>query len=238
MSAVTRPRGPLPRRVYWVRRLLVLGVAVALVVGIAWLLGGSGDGQGESATTVASSPSATPAASPSAEQRRPEKQRQRERAEPKKPRLPQPEGPCADSDVVVTPSITDAHVNQPIKVVLWLTTQESEACTWEVDPESVFLTIAGEDGTLWSSQQCPHVIPTEAVVPRREKADKVTLWWDGRESDARCTRFTPYVWFGSYTATAVARGSVDPVEVDFVLGESVRPTVTVTPTPTPKPERD
>ncbi len=34
MSSLTRPRGPLPRRVYWVRRVLVLGTALALVVGM------------------------------------------------------------------------------------------------------------------------------------------------------------------------------------------------------------
>ena len=37
-------RGRLPARVYWVRRLMVLGIATLLVVGIARLLGGSSDG--------------------------------------------------------------------------------------------------------------------------------------------------------------------------------------------------
>ena len=208
----------------------MLAVACGLVFGIAQLLGGTSGDSGESAAPVASSPSATPTGPTPT--RRPEVEKPKSTKQPKKPRLPRPDGPCADSDVVITPTITNAHVNQPIKVVLWLTTQESEACTWEVTPESVFLTIGSEDGTLWSSQQCPEVVPTEAVVPRREKADKVILWWNGRESDPACTRYTPYVWFGSYTVTAVARGSVDPVEADFVLEDAVRPTVTVTPTPT------
>jgi hypothetical protein len=43
MSAVTRPRGPLPARVYWFRRSLVLVVAFALVYGFAHLLGGRSD---------------------------------------------------------------------------------------------------------------------------------------------------------------------------------------------------
>jgi hypothetical protein len=43
MSSVTRPRGPLPARVYWFRRALVGVVAVALVFGVAQLLGGSPD---------------------------------------------------------------------------------------------------------------------------------------------------------------------------------------------------
>src|SRR3954451_8813871 len=36
-------RGPLPARVYWVRRLLVLGTAFALVLGIGHLLSGGSD---------------------------------------------------------------------------------------------------------------------------------------------------------------------------------------------------
>ena len=42
MTGLTR--GRLPARVYWVRRLMVLGIAMLLVVGIARLLGGSSDG--------------------------------------------------------------------------------------------------------------------------------------------------------------------------------------------------
>jgi hypothetical protein len=43
MSSVTRPRGPLPARVYWFRRTLLAVVAMALVFGVAQLLGGSPD---------------------------------------------------------------------------------------------------------------------------------------------------------------------------------------------------
>ncbi len=71
MTAVTRPRGPLPARVYWTRRLLVLAVALVLVFGIAHLLGGgSGSGSGPSAQPVGAEQSSdaasvTPSPSPS-----------------------------------------------------------------------------------------------------------------------------------------------------------------------------
>ncbi len=52
MRSMARPRGPLPARVYWVRRVLVLGVALALVFGIARLLGGTGDPAADSARVV------------------------------------------------------------------------------------------------------------------------------------------------------------------------------------------
>src|SRR6188472_4219926 len=51
------PRGPLPARVYWVRRTLVLVVALALVFGIGKLL--TGFGGDPKATTAAAVPTGT-----------------------------------------------------------------------------------------------------------------------------------------------------------------------------------
>ena len=66
MSTVTRPRGPLPRRVYWVRRLLVLGIALALVFGIGRLLGGgpAQDDDPSAQPAAATASSATPSMQP------------------------------------------------------------------------------------------------------------------------------------------------------------------------------
>jgi hypothetical protein len=63
---MSSPRGPLPARVYWVRRALVLVVALALVFGIGKLL--TGFGGDPKATTAAAAPStsAQPTASASA----------------------------------------------------------------------------------------------------------------------------------------------------------------------------
>lgn len=239
MPAVTRPRGPLPSRVYWFRRFLVLGVAALLVVGIATLLRSSGGGGGEEATPVAAAPSSiasSTAPSTSMGARHPKTHHKKKHKKHKT--LPQPDGPCDDSDVVVTPVVPDAHVNEPIKIVLQLTTRKSKACTWRVDRHSVFVTISADDGPIWSSQQCPAVIPSEDVVPRKKKADKVKLWWNGMESDAQCTRSTDWVLPGSYTISSVARGAVKPVESQFVLGGALHPTVTKTAKPTPSPSSD
>jgi hypothetical protein len=238
MGAVTRPRGPLPNRVYWFRRFLLLGVAAILVIGVATLLRSSGGSGGDQATPVAAAPtevisSATPSASTPA----PRHAATNGKAHKKRKALPQPDGPCDDSDVVVTPVVPNAHVNQPIKVVLQLTTRKSKACTWRVDRHSVFVTISASDGPLWSSQQCPAVVPTQDVVPRKQKADKVKLWWNGKESDAGCTASTAWVFPGSHSISAVARGAVRPVQTQFVLGGAQRPTVTVKPTPTPSPKK-
>ena len=52
MPSTVRPRGPLPARVYWTRRLIVLGVPLLLVVVLARILGGSSDGKDEAAGTA------------------------------------------------------------------------------------------------------------------------------------------------------------------------------------------
>ena len=218
----------------------MLGVAFALVFGIAKLLdystGGSG---GEQAAPVAGSPEPSSTVEPSSRPRKkkPAKEQERDKGGEKE-QLARPDGPCEDSDVLVTPTITDAHAGSPVKVVLELTTVESAACYFEVGPESVFVNIDGETRTLWSSQHCPEAVPTETVVPRRERAAKVAMWWDGKESDEGCPTWSPWVEvLGGYTAVAAVRGSVTPVATGFFLGGAVAPTVTETATPTPTPKR-
>src|ERR1700712_4883269 len=66
MGSVRHPRGRLPRRVYWIRRSVVLGVALLLVFGIGKLLGGNGQdpaGTGAAASNASAqeqTPSSTP----------------------------------------------------------------------------------------------------------------------------------------------------------------------------------
>ncbi len=223
----------------------MVGVAFALVLGIAKLLdystaGSTGGASSGQAAPVAGSPEPS-SADPSSGPRRKKavKESEREKGDEKgdeKDRLARPDGPCEDSDVLVTPTITDAHAGSPVKVVLELTTVESAACYFEVSPESVFVNIDGESGTLWSSQHCPEAVPTETVVPRRERAAKVAMWWDGKESDEGCPTWSPWIEvLGGYTAVAAVRGSVTPVATGFFLGGAVAPTVTETATPTPTP---
>ncbi|MDX6326034.1 MAG: hypothetical protein QOK15_2388 [Nocardioidaceae bacterium] len=228
--------------------MLVLGVAPAVavgsVVGLAHVLGGSSDGSADTAVTVRSATSVQPAASstgltPSAAPtptpgtrgagRRP--------GDGNRAGLPQPDGACRPDDVLITPSLPSPHAYGPVKVVLELTTQSSVACTFDVDPQSVFLTISSGDQVLWSSQECPATIPARTVVPRREHAARVRLLWDGKESDSACSKYGSWVPEGDYVASAAARGSVTPIDVGFHLlpGIAVHPTFTVTATPTPTP---
>ena len=84
MPALTR--GPLPARVYWVRRMLVLGTALLLMFGIARLLGNGSDGssgadraaQVAADTSASSSPTFSDPTTPSATPRKQDKKKTKE----------------------------------------------------------------------------------------------------------------------------------------------------------------
>lgn len=255
MSTVTRPRGPLPPRVYWTRRVLVLGVALALVFGIGRLLGGSP----EDAETATARPAAAPASTaadgqtpqagptlpvPPAQGDERDRSRKNDKAGTKeqgkdgkaaeeKTPLAVPTGPCADSDIEVNPTVDgDAFAGQDVVVTLNLTTEESPACTWEVSPESVVLKLTSGEDRIWSTQDCPEAVPTESVVVRQADVTQVEVTWPSRRSDDDCT---PGDWAmpGYYHAEAAALGG-EPEDEQFHLLTPPRPTITATPKPTKK----
>ena len=252
VSTLTRPRGPLPPRVYWTRRLSVLAVALLLVFGVGRLLGSSSDGssQPDKAQQAAAEPSVT--GSPAETKRQGKKarqQRQKKRRQasptPTTPVLAVPSGPCTSSDVVVTPTITEEEGGSPVLITLELTTRVSEACTWTVSPDSLTLKITSGSDDIWSSRHCPAAVPTRPVVVRRDHGTKVGVRWNGRRSDDTCSALTEWALPGYYHVVAAALAG-DPTDVQFELLKPPRRvvTTTITPSPTPgergrrKPERD
>lgn len=227
-------RGPLPAGVYWRRRVFVLGTAFALVFVIARWLTGSSDGASDDAgvaeqagaqvqatgTVTAGKSTATATTTASA-------------SGPKgasaTPTLAAPEGACEASDIAVTPSVAEgAEAGGDVTLRLSLQTREAEACTWQVSRNSITVKISDGPALLWTTQQCPAVVPTESVVVRRAVATVVELTWDAKESAARCTRRTDWVWPGEYTIAAAALGG-EPAEADFTLVRPAARTVEVTP---------
>lgn len=230
-------RGPLPAGVYWRRRVFVLGTAFALVFVIARWLTGSSDGRSEDAgvaeqagaqvqateTVTAGQSTATAATTASPTGRK---------GASATPTLAAPEGTCEPSDVVVTPSVAKgAEAGDDVTLRLSLQTLESEACTWQVSRNSITVKISDGSDELWTTQQCPAVVPTESVVVRRDVATVVELTWNARESAARCTPRTAWVLPGAYTIAAAALGG-EPAEAEFTLVRPTARTVEVTPSST------
>lgn len=209
--------------------MLLLLVVFALVFGIARLFGGDseedpaararsagapvGDRAGSPAAepTPVSSPDADPSAGPGEKSTKPSKPTKKVKV------LAEPQGECDPADVVVTPSVEEAHVAEDVAVTLALSTRTSPACTFQVDPTSVIVAITSGPDPIWSSQECRRAIPSQLVVPRNNEAALVTMTWDGRRSDSDCSDTTDWAKTGWYHVAAVARGAVEPVDVQFEL---------------------
>lgn len=249
MTPSHRSRRRLPARVYWFRRVMVLSVAAALVVGIASLLGSSSD---EPVADVSAAPvgsdtrpgppvaTATPgaageqvAASPSTTAEKRGKKGKR-----KKEPLPEPTGPCDETDVVVAPAISGAaHAGSPVTIRLEVTSKESEACTWQVSSRTVAVKLVSGSDRIWTSQDCPRAVPNVEVVARQKVPGVAELRWHGQRSDSDCSRTTPWALAGWYHAQAAAFGA-EPASVQFELLPAVAPTITPTPEPKKKSQRD
>ncbi len=168
---------------------------------------GSGPGAGE--------PGPGTEADAKARARKEGAKRKKSSSKPKAP--PKPDGPCEDSDILITPVSTEARPWGRVEIALDINTHEARACTWEVTPETLFVKISTADADRWSSQHCPQAIPTTTVVARKKQAARVRVVWRGKESAPGCPGDSPWVDAGTYVVAAVARGSVEPHEATLRL---------------------
>lgn len=247
-----QPRGPLPSRVYWTRRLVVLGVALLLVVGLARLLSTGSDASSEAssddaATTVAEQGESTATesteADPSESAGSPAGTESSEGSSEESPEgkasrtpLPAPEGECEPSDIAVQPVVRKAYAAQDVRIRFRLRTREAEACTWQVSPETMTVKITSGPDDIWFSSECPRELPTEDVVLRSEKATTVEMTWNTKRSDDECSRFTEWAMPGDYHVIAAALAG-EPTDLQFTLEQAVSETITKTITPKPRPKR-
>ena len=238
MSGLTR--GPLPARTYWVRRAMVLGTAVLLVFGIARALGAGSDASSSPeaqarAKQVAAAPTTTvdlPDPAPTAT----ENGRSKKNAEEKVVPLAEPDGPCDDEDVAVTPTVKNPVAGADVTFVLELRTIFSEACTWEVSPETLTLKVTSGDDEIWTSRECPHAVGHQEITLRRDHTTKVDVTWDARRSDEECSRLTKWALPGWYHVAAAALAG-EPSDVQFELERPEREHVTKTVEPKPREKK-
>ena len=230
MATTVRPRGPLPARVYWTRRLVVLGIPLLLVVVLARVLGGSSDardGGGGTATQAGATVETTPApvAGPTSQVapgkgKKGKKGRKRDQVPqetvPPEPVLAEPSGPCEPSDIVATPAIASAAGGADIPITINLRTVVTEACTWQASPETMTVTITSGSDYIWSSRECPASIPPQDVVVRQAVDAPVVVTWSARRSDEGCTRWTDWARVGFYHVQAAALGG-QGTDVQFEL---------------------
>lgn len=229
-------RGPLPGSVYWRRRLVALSVAVALVVVIAKLLGhGSGgsaavqvaqNGPASAAVGTSTAPAPSLSASTPAVPR-PTRTAPASTAPTSAPAVPA--GDCQPADVVITPSVSEAAVGEPVTIDLAVRTRTEPACYWRMSASTLQVKVAARDGLVWSTVDCHQAIHAQELTLTNTASARATLTWAGHSSDRTCSSHAPWATEGSYTVTAVALGGT-PSSATFQLGA---PTVVVTVTPKP-----
>jgi len=231
MSSLTQPRGPLPARVYWTRRLILLAVALLLLVTIARVLGGGSDakGSGDKAQQVSG---AVTSSGPTGVSDGPTGVAPSTAVTSGKPTrkapLAAPSGPCDPEKLVVTPEGGRQPNDGHVELVLKVSTPE-EACTFEVSPKTVVLKIVSGADSIWSSQQCA-ALPTKDVIARQALPAEVAFNWNGRRSDEDCSRAAGWATPGYYHAIAATLGG-EPTDTQFQLTRPAAVIVTVTPKP-------
>jgi hypothetical protein len=150
--------------------------------------------------------------------------------EPPEPVLAEPTGPCVDSDIVATPVITSAPGGSDVPITINLRTVVSEACTWQVSPQTLTVTITSGNDYIWSTRECPVGIPVQDVVIRQAVDAPVVVTWSTRRSDETCSDRTDWARLGFYHVEAAALGG-NGTDVQFELVAPTAPVITKTAEP-------
>lgn len=244
LDPLATPRGHLPARVYWTRRLIVLGLPLLLVVVVIAMLS-AGGGTSTPQARLAGAAERTPATHPSDNPRpsgpvavatSPARSKAGHRAAKPTPTvvpLAAPDGPCAADEITVTPAAPHARAGGDVTIAVQLRTARP-ACTFAVSGKTLAVKVtSGSDG-IWSSQLCRGSVPHETVVVRSAQPAVVPVTWNGRRTtDGTCGVTNAWARPGYYHALAAVIGS-EPSDAQFELSLPPRPVVTKTAHPKPK----
>lgn len=220
---MSTPRSPrrLPRRVYVVRRILVLlllAVLIGLIVfAVRWLWPDEDPAPETSSTpTVTDTPTVEP--TPEAEPT----------PEPATTRLVQVATAVEDCDptlISLRPSSAEQEAEGPVTIYLSITTAQESACTLDLEPRDVIATINSGGGKIWDSSPCETAVLEEPVTVAPGWVTNVAVEWSGRRSGSNCNGGEEYARPGDYTLQIATRG-----------GEPGRSRIRLTEPPEPEPE--
>jgi hypothetical protein len=196
MSTVLRPVGPQPPRVYWVRRLLLLGLVLLVVLLVVWLISSRGTDADAAADTEGDETSAGEDASAGG-------------------------GPiaCEPGDLTVTLSSDARTYGADSRPVMTLSVANaSEApCTVDVGSGNRAVTITSGSDRIWSSVDCAGDEGEALRLLDAGAAETVGVDWKRERSDPDCTAGLPEPRPGTYTAVASVLG-VESETLVFELG--------------------
>lgn len=234
-----RPSGPLPQRVYWMRRLLLLGIVLVITLLVWWLVSAAGDAEQtaapgastEGTPTTASSPTTganhkrdpavkhprrTPHSRTAGATSTPHPKSSAKKAQPTKTPLAEPTGPCTPTGVDMVIEVGDAKAGESNTATFELTSLDTVACTLAITPSTLVVKVTSGSDTVWSSDDCPDALLAKQVVVRADPASHYQFTWGGERSSDGCQPTDSAVTPGGYWIQAALIGG-EPHKAYFDL---------------------
>ncbi len=204
--SVLRPVGPLPARVYWVRRALAVVVAVLALLAASWAWGavtGGGDDGTPSATgpspTSSGSVSPSPSSSPSVS---PEPSASVSASPSPKPTASGTPA-CADDDITVTAAVgsTTYPAGQDPRFTVKVVNTSKKACTRDVGQRAMEVRVSQGETLIWSSDHCAPGGGANVITLGPGKAYTTSVVWSRTLSEKGCPTDQPPAPAGTYALT-------------------------------------
>ena len=213
-----RPAGPLPARIYWVRRALLVILLLVVFSLVSWavdrLTGGGDDAAGatSSGTPAGGDGGGASGVGASDQQQGPRKDHHSKKHEQrphkaKHHRPAAPSGPCTPTDVAIAVEVHDVNAGHANPVALKLTSVATPACTLAITADTLALRITSGSDVVWSSDECPNAVLAREVVVRAHKPVFYTFDWNGRRSTETCSQPGKAAEPGGYWAEAALIGA-------------------------------
>lgn len=199
---VLRPAGPLPSRVYWTRRFVVLGLPLLVVIAIVWVLVGRG-GSPQDANDVNAEGSGEQQPADGAED------------EPADAGAPQACAPEALALTLAADSASYAAAAIPTFTVTLANTGEADCLVDAGSGQLEIAIVSGED-RIWSSRDCPAGAAERKLLLGPGQSDVTQVQWTRVRSAEGCATGLPAVKSGTYSATLAVAGAASAPQV-FVL---------------------
>ncbi|HVX68496.1 MAG TPA: hypothetical protein VHA79_02245 [Mycobacteriales bacterium] len=169
MSSVLYPVGPLPPKVYWVRRLLVLGVPLILILIIAVSCTGGGGGKSPTHSTGAGA-NPTTSATDSA--------------------TADPNAACVPGDLsAVLDTSADGSIYpvgaSPVFTAT-ITNVSSTTCKFTSSAANEKWTVWTGPTKFWTTAGCPQSDTSSTKKLSPQASTQLSITWDGKQLDPGC----------------------------------------------------
>lgn len=209
MSTTRRPVRRPPRRVFWVRRILVLIVLAALVWGsivlVRWLTSDDEPVPAPASSSASPSVADSPAASTTVT-------------------VPTSSTACAPESVWIRPTVPGRQSErEEVTIHFGVLLMGTEPCTLTLEPDDVLAVIQRDGSPVWDAAVCRTAVLTEPVTLSPGWITSIEGSWSGRTSGARCADDESWAPAGRYTLRIATLGG-EPGTTNFTLE--------------PKPEND